>query len=501
MNNFSKSELLAFRQCPKRLWLQMKQPELLQEAPKERARLQAREKLKEVARKLYDPSHEGEVITIGEDGIKPAMARSKELLDSAAPIFDGVFAGEGVEDSADVLLPTIKVGNRAWRLVHVRTSTIVREHHYVDMAVQAYVVRHAGVSIVGVSLAHVDSNWVYPGHNNYKGLLVESDLTAKAYSMDEEIKGWVQEAQKILNVKTPPPRNTGRHCSEPHVCGFLKHCQSQEQQSEFPVAWLPRPQPGPQGNAFMAHINTPGNTDMRQVPNAVLNDRQRRVKDHTLSGAVYFDSKNAAADLAPYSLPAGFLAFESIQFAIPTWPNTRPFQPIPFQFSLHWVGRGAEPEHTSFIDLSGNDPSLAFAEALIEACGTTGTLFAYNAGSEKSRIRELADRFPRLRNALLGISERIVDLLKVAEMRYYHPGQEGSWSLKKILPTIAPEMIYDRLKGIKDGASAMRAYFDATNPSVPLKRQKEIEEELVNYVRLDTLAMIKLWEFFSGKQA
>jgi hypothetical protein len=224
------------------------------------------------------------------------------------------------------------------------------------------------------------------------------------------------------------------------------------------------------------------------------------VKAHTLSGKPFFDAKGAAASLADHKLPAYFMDFETIQFAVPIWKDTRPYQQIPFQFSVHSLSSTADIEHVSFLDLSGDDPRSRIAEALIKACGKRGPIFAYNAPFEIARIKELADRFPRLKQPLLAINERVIDLLKVAENNYYHPSQEGSWSLKKVLPAIAPDLDYDTLDGVQDGGMAMNAYLEAISLLTAEPRKKEISEQLLAYCRLDTYATLRLWQFFAGRQ-
>lgn len=135
-------------------------------------------------------------------------------------------------------------------------------------------------------------------------------------------------------------------------------------------------------------IEEGGVADLSEVPDDLLNDRQRRVKAHTLSGQTFFDAVGAAADLAPHRLPAYFLDFETIQFAVPMWKGTRPYQQIPFQFSVHRLSRTSKLEHRSFLDLSGGDPSRSFAENLIAYCGQSGPVFVYNAAFETARIRD-----------------------------------------------------------------------------------------------------------------
>jgi hypothetical protein len=122
--------------------------------------------------------------------------------------------------------------------------------------------------------------------------------------------------------------------------------------------------------------------DLREIPDNLLTAMQLRVKQACVSGEAYFD---AAADLAPHAFPAYFLDFETAMFTVPIWKGTRPFQQIPFQFSLHILDQAGSLQHHGFLDLSGGDPSLACARSLIDHCGVQGPVFAYSTGFEKTR--------------------------------------------------------------------------------------------------------------------
>jgi hypothetical protein len=126
-------------------------------------------------------------------------------------------------------------------------------------------------------------------------------------------------------------------------------------------------------------------------------------------------------------------------------------------------------------------------------------VYVYNAGFEGSRIRELAARYPELSAALLAIHDRMVDLLPIARDRYYHPSQQGSWSIKKVLPAVVPELRYDSLDGVQDGGMAMEAFQEAIHPSTLLERKAQIKKQLLAYCKLDTYAMVRLWQVFAGR--
>ena len=155
--------------------------------------------------------------------------------------------------------------------------------------------------------------------------------------------------------------------------------------------------------------------------------------------------------------------------------------------------------HVGFLDLSGCDPSKDCAVDLIRLCGIHGPVYAYNAGFESRVIRELAERFPDLAPHLHSITARLVDLLPIARNHYYHPSQHGSWSLKAVLPALCPELSYDVLDGVQDGNMAQQAYQEAIAPDTTGERKEQLRQQLHDYCKLDTLAMVRIWQAFNGE--
>ncbi|MBW7893727.1 MAG: DUF2779 domain-containing protein [Opitutaceae bacterium] len=494
MHNLSKSKLIAFRQCPKRLWLEIHRPELREDSPTTQASFQAGHQVGEVARRIYDPEGRGALIDAQTEGYAAAFARTERLLSEAkAPIFEAGLHTEGALAFADVMLPVRVKGRRAWRMVEVKSSTSVKDYHHDDVAVQTFIAQAAGVNLHSVAVACIDSAWVYPGGGDYRGLLMETDLTEEAMGRADEVRQWLAEAQAIAAKRREPTVAMGAHCREPFECGFCNYCSRDLPQPEYPVNWLPH-----LSGRQRTQLEALGVDDLRQVPDALLNGRQRLVKAQTLTNKVYFDAKGAAADLKPHGLPARFLDFETVMFAVPIWAGTRPYQQIPFQFSLHLFTAAGRVTHEEFLDLSGDDPTGPFAKALIQACGQRGPIYVYNVGFERARISELAERYPGLAPELQAINGRLVDLLPIARERYYHPAQQGSWSIKAVLPNAVPEMNYANLEGVQDGSMAMDAYAEAIRPDTPAERKAEIRQQLLAYCGMDTLALVRLWEFFRG---
>jgi hypothetical protein len=493
MRHLSKSKILAFRQCRKRLWLEIHRPDLKDDS-KLTTVFQAGNQVGEVARTLYDPGGCGVLIDAQTEGYEEAIARSTNLLvEGGQPVFEAGMKAGGCFSFADVMLPDRSDGRLRWRMVEVKSTASVKPYQRDDIAVQTYVAVSAGVSLASATVAHIDTSFVYRGDGDYRGLLKEIDLTAEALSRCTEVAAWIADAQAVAELPEEPLVETGPHCNDPFDCGFRAYCNRGKVVPDFPISFLPRLHP-----TRRVKIEQVGYEDLREIPDDLLNELQQRVKEHSDSGQTYFDALGAAQDLAPHTGPAYFLDFETIAFAVPIWKGTRPYQQIPFQFSLHLMQESGALDPTGFLDLSGNDPTETLAFNLMDYCGHCGPVFVYNAPFEKAIIRGLSERYPKLAGELDAINRRIVDLLPITRNRYYHPAQQGSWSLKAVIPTIASTLAYDQLEGVRDGSMAQRVFLEAIAADTTFERRKEIEAQLIAYCKLDTEALVRLWHFLGG---
>ncbi len=342
-------------------------------------------------------------------------------------------------------------------------------------------------------LRNIDNGFVYPGDGDYRGLLVEQDVTGEVRARKAEIKTLIQDAQTII-AGPEPNREMGPHCTDPHACTFTAYCMTLAPPGpKHPIDWLPRRSKG-----LKKFLVKEGIRDISEVPDERLNDLQRRVKAATLNNELYFEAGAARDALAEYEAPFSFLDFETVQFAIPIWAGTRPYQQVPFQFSLHDVDGQGRVRHFSFLDLEGSLPERRFAEALVKQAEGEGAIFVYNAQFERSRIRELAERHDDLRKPLKRVARRLVDLMPVARNHLYHPTQQGSWSIKSIVSALFPDLDYAALIGVKDGQMAMDAYLEAIEPGIEPTRLADIRSELELYCANDTLALMRLHAYFLG---
>jgi len=230
---------MAWRQCPRRLWLEVHRRELREDPAASQARFAVGDLVGVLARSLYDPEENGILIEFEEDGAEAGVARTTAALDRRVPIFEAGLEGGGARAFVDVLRPVKRGGLRSWELIEVKSSASAKASHRDDLAIQAYVARAAGLPLAAAKLAHIDTGFVYPGHDDYRGLLRELDLSSEVAARAPDVEAWISAAAQVAALPAEPVVPTGWQCRTPYPCGFLKHCRAAEEPVEFPLHVLP----------------------------------------------------------------------------------------------------------------------------------------------------------------------------------------------------------------------------------------------------------------------
>lgn len=491
-HGLSKSRITAWRQCPKRLWLQINRTELVEVSDQAEKSFQIGHEIGELAQSLCPDG----ILIEDQDNLAAAITATKAALKKYPdrPIFEATFQHEGVLIRADVLIPTRK----GYRMTEVKSSTLVKPYHVDDCAVQAWVLKQNKVKVAAVELAYVDKHFVYQGDGNYHGLLKSAQLGAEVTGLMGEVPKWVSGTRSTL-AGSEPCIEPGSQCDDPFECPFKAYCvrdMDMSEVSEYSLDVLYK-----MSNKKKDELRELGHHDARYVPLEYLNETQAMIQQASKSGKPKFDKQAAKRKMAVLTYPRYYLDFETMSFAIPRWSGTRPWgTQVPFQWSCHIEYAPGKLRHDMFLDVSGGDPRRAFAESLISAIGSKGSVLVYNAAFEKSRIAELAEIFSDLSPALLNVNERVVDLLPMARQHYYHPAMKGSWSIKAVLPTIVPDLAYDKLE-VGNGGDAQNAYAEIIHPETTEVRKQQLSNGLREYCALDTLAMVRLAWFFEGRKA
>ncbi|ATX81720.1 protein of unknown function(DUF2779) [Mariprofundus ferrinatatus] len=433
---------------------------------------------------------DGTLISMDNGPLQAIEDTKKAIADTNVNvIYEASFKYGEVFIRADIL----ERGNQGWFLTEVKSSTECKDQHIPDVAIQTWVIKMCGVELEGEYLQFINNEFMYQGDGNFMGLFAWQDITASVSGIIEDMAGKKDLFIRMLDGDLPQIK-MGSQCKKPYKCDYIDYCK--QSGPKYPVSILPN------GWRAAQKLQDQGIDDVRDIPNGFLtSEKQKRVREVTISGKPHLDPE-ATSILKKLGWPRYYLDFETIGFAVPHWKKTRPYMQVPFQWSCHIYHKNDHSDHKEFLDITGNDPRREFAESLIACCGDEGPIIVYNESFEKSRIRELAEAFPDLSDELLALNARVFDLLKIMQKHYYHPSMMGSWSIKSVLPALVPELTYSTLVGsVHDGSEAQVAYYDAISSDADLRVRQKISSSLLEYCKLDTLAMVKIADALHNYQS
>ena len=480
----SKSRYLSGTQCALRLWYDTFAPTLAA-APNEVAQavFDIGHEVGEAARRRYPG---GRRISHDHRHIPHALEETRRLIGAgAAPaLFEAAFEHGGVRVRADVL-ERLPAGG--WRVVEIKSSTRMKDLFLLDAAVQLWVLRGAGLDVRDAAMLTLNRDYVYDGVRlDVDALFTPHPMFDEASALLDSVGAQVCDMQAMLALSAAPDIAPGEHCFTPYACPYHTHCTRDQVEPEHGIGELPR-----LAAQRRVELETARFEEIRDIPvDFPLTVLQRIVVRTVREGRalMHGDLPGALARLAP---PVQHLDFETFAPAIPRFAGTRPYDPIPFLFSVHTERDGTPPKHVDYLHERDDDPRPALAERLIAALGREGTVCTYS-GYERQVLRALADALPDRSEALRAIEARLFDLLPVVRNGYYHPAFRGSFSLKSVLPVLVPDMGYDDLP-IADGQTAAVCYAAAIAHSDPGERRRTFAD-LRAYCARDTLAMVKLRE-------
>lgn len=487
----SKSKYCALRQCPKLAWLQKYKPEEQTITPDLQARFDAGNEIGDLAMGLFGDfvevtAYKGEKLDLARmiERTKEEMDRGTEVICEASFSYDGLYCAVDILKREDV----------GWAIYEVKSSTDSEKDVYAaDVAYQKYVLEHCGVNVAGTYVVVINNEYVFDGTLDIHGLFRIEDVSKAVEAESGEIERVLALGRKYLLSDIEPAIDLSEACHDPYHCSYWEYC----------TKYLPQP------NVFDLY-RMPFRTKLEHYycgeiafsdlwKSRTIHDlKQLRQIDCTLHGyGDVVDAECISEFMEKLSYPLYFLDFETVQYVVPRYIGSKPFEQIPFQYSLHYIEReGGELNHREFLAEAGKDPRRAIAEALCRDIPKDVCVTAYNKSFECGRLKYLAEAYPDLAGHLLNIRENVVDLLVPFQSGwYYNPAMGGSFSIKSVLPALFPddpELDYHNLDDIHNGSEAMNA-FPAMEHMEPVELERT-RKNLLKYCELDTLAMVKIWE-------
>ncbi len=480
----SKSQYIRGLQCQKSLWLYKKSPEL-RDTPS-----QAQESLfdtgyqvGDLAKELFPHGMEIEFDSSDFDGM---VRKTRELIESGVEIiYEAAFKEDGIFAMADILVKE----HGMWNMYEVKASTGVKEYHLNDASIQWYALSKA-IKLNRSYIVHINNQYERFGALNVQEFFTLADVTKSVLEKQDAIKQQLLEMAEMLKGDVPTI-DIGEHCSDPHTCDFMGHCWKHipTKNSVFDISYA-------MGKQWQLYAQ--GVLSIEDVPDDFhLGTNARLQIQHHKSQEIKIDMDKIKAFLNTIEYPINFFDFETFQNAIPRFDNQRPYAQMPFQYSLHILHEDGTLQHKEFLGDENSDPRRELSLQMLQDITPTGSIIAYNQSFEQTQIKSLALACKDISNELLALNERFIDLAHPFQYKhYYHPNFQGKYSIKIVLPTLFPNdeaLDYTKLGSIQNGGDAMETF-----ANLHLLKDKsqlaEIKKDLLAYCRLDTLAMVRIWE-------
>ncbi len=489
---FSKSKYCLAWQCPKLLWLSKYKPELKPEDPSLQARFDEGNVVGDLAMGLFGDFTE--VTAYNEDGkldlgkmqelTKISLAKGVDTICEASFNYDGLYC------AVDIL----RKENGGYAIYEVKSSTHASHIYAVDIAYQKYVLEHCGLTVTGTYLVCINSSYVRGEDLDIHELFQVIDLSDEVRDEYQNVPALLKKAEQIYALQEEPATDIGLHCRDPYECGFWGYCTKD----------LPTP------NVFDLYrigfekaltFYKSGKASYNDLlfDSSITNPKQLRQILYAVSDTykTHIDRDSIRDFMNTLSYPIYFLDFETTQAVIPEYEGIKPYQQIPFQYSLHYIEyEGGPLLHKEFLAESGTDPRRAIAERLCEDIPQNVCVTAYNKGFECGRLKELAATFPDLADHLMNIQSNVQDLLTPFQSGYYYnKAMGGSFSIKSVLPALFPDdpaLDYHNLEQIHNGGEAMSVFPKIKD--MPPDEAAKTRHNLLKYCELDTYAMVKVWE-------
>lgn len=482
--NLSKSRYCDYMYCPKHCWLNIHKPNLCKPDSSAQQRTEDGHKVGELAKGLFGDFND--VTVEGEDGhldIPTMINKTQELLKTGAEtICEAAFSADGCYCAVDILHKE----NGGYAIYEVKSTTKENGYEH-DVAYQKFVLEQCGIKITGTYLVNINNQYVRNGDIDIHQFFKITNYAPKI-AEHEDIAGNCQQAKIILDKTDEPIVPLQYGCDN---CDFWAYCSKD----------IPKPSVldlGGRINKWYLFQN--GIVTFYDVlkNDIKLSPKQQRQIDYALNDfGTYVDKDEIRKYMGELSYPLYFLDFETMAPVIPEIDGTRPYQAIPFQYSLHFVkGENDEVQHREFLGEPEIDPRRALAEQLCKDIPKNVCTLAYHASVERGIVQKLAEEFADLSEHLNNIASNIKDLETPFSKGWYYNRAMGKWSsIKVVLPAIYPddpELDYHNLDEVHNGTEAMTIFLKMKDMQ-PDERERT-QQNLLKYCKLDTYAMVKLWQ-------
>lgn len=415
--------------------------------------------------------------------------RTNQILDNGAKtIFQGRFEADNITCICDIV---DRVEGNTFDLYEIKSSTKVKPEHYPDLAFQAIVLESAGLKVNKIAVFHVNNEYVRNGEIDFFKLSMETDITNEVREIIEKTKKNIQLALGVINL-SKLPNTSPRYANLGSLSEWLEIYKSLDKKidpySIYNLISLSAKRIG--------EFEDLGILLIKDIPDDFkLTLKQRAQVMAIKRGERIIAREKIKNFLNALIYPLYFLDYETAMSVIPPYDGSRPYQQLPFQYSLHVIEKpNEEPKHTEYLHRDSGHPVPGLLNKLKKDIGPTGNILVWYKIFEMGRNKEMSEMFPEFKEFLENINSRVVDLMEpFANGWFVDKDFFGSASIKNVLPIVVPGLSYKGLD-IQEGASAQRLWMDTVIRNKSNIDKEKLFFDLIEYCKMDTYAMYSIWK-------
>lgn len=412
------------------------------------------------------------------------MLIAEHFVNKGLAVVKAAFETDDTAVVVDALAPDANVPG-CWNLYLISASAKINNQHINELAFQLQTVERCGIKIHNVFLLHINTSCVWPDKSS---LFVECDVTNQVRGRIEWVDYHKPRLAEVLHLQEPPKCAIGKHCKRPLACPFQRKCWSLGKVSIWDIPRLSSKREAELLSKGVLYIE---DVDLGELK---LTDKQNEFIRVHLNKTEVMDKESILSEISGWKWPLVFIDFESDNNAIPKFNGARPYQQIPFQYSIHVLHDDGDLDVYRYLHKNKNDPRPMLAKRLVDDLERIGpgSLVAYYAAFERMILQDLATFYPLLDLSLRQASDNLVDLWDVVRKYVTNFKFEGKTSIKKVLPALVPDLTYDNLT-VKNGSQAQHHWRSLI--SLPDGRDKDLAiQDAIDYCTMDTYAMVEIFE-------
>jgi len=416
---------------------------------------------------------------------KKGLKKIGELIQRGVKIiYEAAFQFNEVLSIADII---VKEKNK-WNIYEVKSSTSISETYLNDAALQYYVISNSGIEINDFSIIRINNQYIRNGELDINELFTIESVIDSILKLQNFVEENVERLKKVIRKREMPDIDIGEHCHNPYTCSFFNYCRKHiPEDSIFDFSGMHLKK--------KYELYRDGIIKLDDVPDDYpLNKNNKLQLEVYKNGSPVIDMKAIENFLSDLNYPLFFMDFETFQPAVPLFDNSKPYQQIPFQYSIHLKEKkGGELKQFEFLAEPGEDSRVKFTEGLFKDTEGKGDVIVYNKAFEITRLKEIARDFSQYADEIDKLILRIKDLMIPFQRKYYYaPEMIGSYSIKAVLPSLVPELSYDKLEINEGGLASIT--FESLQTETDMMIIAETKEQLLEYCKMDTLAMVRILE-------